>query len=142
MTDAHKQQVTNRYQIFYPAHPERASDPHYKDFNAYRNRTKATAVCAFGAEVKDFSECTKQLELHHSHIEFAMENGVDLSHLEAVYPGVSNPDEVGAWVESAENLVWLCSFHHRAQAGGVHHVASADYEASHFIKGLLGETGT
>lgn len=139
MTDAHDQKVTNAYTIHFPPHPERKSDPHYKDFNAFRRRTKATAQCAFGAQIKDFSGCSldQPLELHHAHVEFALQNGVDLKHLEAVYPGISDPDKVGAWIESAENLIWLCVRHHRAAGTGAHHAAAADYEASKFVKGLI-----
>jgi hypothetical protein len=34
------------------------------------------------------------LELHHSHIEFSLQNGVSLKALEKDYPGVSNPNEI------------------------------------------------
>ena len=76
------------------------------------------------------------MELHHSHIEFSLQNGVDLKWLEADYPGVSDPDTVGAWVESAENLEWLCIFHHRGR-GGKHTVAAADFEAERYVRGLI-----
>ena len=141
MTDevaAHDQAETRHYTIHYPPHPPRESDPHYKDFNAFHRRTKATAKCQFALDSGDDSECDKThpLELHHAHIEFSLQNGVDLARLEHVYPGVSNVDEVGAWVESAQNLIWLCVFHHRGH-GGVHTAAAADYEAEKFIKGLI-----
>lgn len=108
MTDAHDQKISHSYTIHYPAHPPREGDPHYKDFEAYRRRTKATAKCEVGEHRNDFSECHGGLELHHSHVEFSLQNGVDLFWLEVDYPGISLPDEVGAWVESAENLEWLC----------------------------------
>jgi hypothetical protein len=91
-----------------------------------------------GAHRSDFSECTldRPLELHHAHIEFSLQNGVDLKWLEVDYPGVSNPDEVGAWVESASNLLWLCEFHHRG-AGGVHTASASDYEAEKYVRSLI-----
>ena len=134
--DAHDQITTNNYLVHYPAHPERTSDPHYRDFDAYRKATQATAVCAIGGHRQDFSECDGGLELHHAHIEFSLQNGVDLKWLEVDYPGVSNPDEVGKWVESAENLMWLCLKHHRG-AGGIHHAAYADYEAQKYVHNLI-----
>ena len=137
MPDAHDQSVTHRYLVHYPEHAPRQSDPHYVDFEAYRRKTQATAVCAFASETGVTSECQGGLELHHSHVEFSLQNGVDLAVLEKAYPGISNPDEVGAWVESAQNLVWLCAFHHRGH-GGVHNAASADYEAEKFVRGLIG----
>jgi len=136
--EEHDGNITHHYTIHYPAHPERTSDPHYKDFNAYRNRTKDTAKCAIGLHRNDFSECDLKspLELHHSHIEFSLQNGVELKWLEADYPGVSDPDTIGAWIETAANLEWLCLFHHRGH-GGVHTAAYADVEAEKYVRGLI-----
>jgi hypothetical protein len=136
MTAEHDQAITHHYQLHYPQHEPRETDPHYRDFEAFRRRTKETARCAFAAETAVDSECHGRLELHHTHIEFALQNAADLSMLERYYPGVSDPDSVGAWVESAENLTWLCEFHHRGH-GGVHTAAAADYEASKFVRGLI-----
>ena len=71
---AHDQAVTHSYTAHYPEHPPRDGDPHYADFEAYRNRTKATAKCAAGEHRGDYSECSldKPLEMHHSRIEFAL----------------------------------------------------------------------
>lgn len=135
---AHKQRVTRSYWVAYPAHPARADDPHYKDFEEYHRRTKATAQCAVGARRGDFTECSldKPLELHHAHVEFSLQNGVDLAWLEKDYPGISNPDDVGAWVETAANLEWLCEAHHRGP-GGVHVASASDFEAERYVRGLI-----
>ena len=136
--EAHDGHITHHYTIHYPAHPERTSDPHYKDFNSYRKRTKDSAKCVIGDHRNDFSECSldKPLELHHSHVEFSLQNGVDLKWLEIDYPGISDPDSIGAWVESADNLLWLCEFHHRGN-GGIHTAAASDYEAEKYVRGLI-----
>lgn len=136
--EAHDQHETHHYTVHFPAHEPRESDPHYRDFEAYRRAHIATAKCAVGEHRADFSECDGKhpLELHHAHIEFALQNGVDLKWLEADYPGVSNPDEVGAWVESGTNLVFLCRAHHRG-AGGVHNASASDYEAERYVRGLI-----
>lgn len=143
MTDiaAHAQAETHHYTVRFPAHPARADDPHYADFNHLHALWKKDPVkwqCTIGAHRRDFSECdlTKPLELHHSHIEFSLQNGVDLAWLEADYPGISSPDEVGAWVESAANLAVYCVFHHRGH-GGVHVAAAADFEAEKYVRGLI-----
>ena len=138
MTDAHDQTASNRYVVHYPAHEPREGDVHYADFNHFRQLTKATAKCSIGAHRQDFSECEGQLELHHAHIEFSLQNGVDLAWLETDYPGVSNPEEVGAWVESADNLEWLCEKHHRG-VGGIHHAAYSDFEAQKYVRNLIGK---
>jgi hypothetical protein len=136
MTAAHDQNETRHYLMHFPEHPAREDDPHYRDFEEYRRRTHATAKCAVAVETGDESECHGVLELHHTHVEFSLQNGVDLKRLEHLYPGISNPDEVGAWVEAAANLTWLCAFHHRGH-GGVHTAAAADFEASKWVKGLI-----
>ena len=138
-TPAHDQNITHRYVVHYPDHEPRESDPHYRDFNAYRRRTKETAKCSIGMHRGDFSECSldKPLELHHAHIEFSLQNGVDLKWLEVDYPGVSDPETIGAWVESAENLIWLCQAHHRGP-GGIHVAAASDFEAEKYVRGLIG----
>lgn len=135
-TPAHDQATTHHYLMHYPEHPARTDDPHYVDFEAYRRRTKDTARCVFAVSINSTAECAGGLELHHAHIEFSLQNGVDLAVLEAAYPGVSNPDQVGAWVESAENLIWLCATHHRGH-GGIHTAAASDYEAERFVRGLI-----
>lgn len=134
----HSRRVVHSYTVHYPEHLPREGDPHYRDFDAYRRRTKATAECAVGAHRGDFTECdlTKPLELHHAHIEFSLANGVDLAWLENDYPGVSDPDRVGEWVESADNLMWLCIFHHRGH-GGVHVATASDFEAERYVRGLI-----
>lgn len=137
-TPAHNQQETHRYVVRYPEHEPREHDPHYRDFEAYRRAHVATAKCAVGEHRDDFSECDGEhpLELHHAHIEFALQNGVDLAWLERDYPGVSDPDAVGAWVESGANLEFLCRTHHRG-AGGVHNASASDFEAERYVKGLI-----
>ena len=136
MTDAHDQTVAHKYTIHYPPHPARKDDPHYVDFEAFRKRTKATAKCSIGEHRNDFSECSGGLELHHAHVEFSLQNGVDLQWLETDYPGISDPANVGAWVESGDNLTWLCEHHHRG-SGGVHVASASDYEAEKYVRGLI-----
>ena len=134
--DAHDQAVTNNYVVHYPPHEPREKDPHYKDFNHYRDSTKADAKCSIGEHRSDFSDCAGRLELHHAHIEFSLQNGVDLKWLEVDYPGISNADEVGKWVESADNLLWICEKHHRG-VGGIHHASASDFEAEKYVRNLI-----
>lgn len=133
---AHSQRVTHSYTVHYPNHEPRKGDPHYADFNSFRRRTHKTAKCAIGEHRNDFSECAGPLELHHAHVEFSLQNGVDLAWLETDYPGISDPTTVGEWVESAVNLMWLCVAHHRGH-GGVHVASASDFEAEKYVRGLI-----
>lgn len=150
VVEAHVVPETHHYLMHYPAHPARPTDPHYVDFNEYHRRTRNTARCFVGQRI-GFAYCRDEhgapcvidpagemsgLELHHSHVEFSLQNGIDLKALEVDYPGVSTRTTVGAWVESGTNLRWLCAEHHRG-AAGCHTAAHADWEASQYIPGLL-----
>lgn len=154
MTEAHQQAEVHHYIVNFPEHGPRAGDPHYRDFDAYHRRTRDTARCYVGQRI-GFGDCQdaqrrpcpapadasmpqRGLELHHAHIEFAVQNGIDLKALEVDYPGVSNPDEVGAWVESGANFRWLCAWHHRFEAGA-HTASHSDWEAGQYVLGLISE---
>lgn len=132
---AHLQKITHNYVMHYPEHPPRTSDPHYIDFEHYRKSHIATAKCAY-ADSATGNLCTTQLELHHKIIEFSLQNGVDFVVLEKDFPGISNPNEVGAWVESDQNFEFFCSFHHRGH-GGVHTASSSDFEAERYVSNLI-----
>lgn len=137
---AHLQRVTHRYALKYPEHGPRDRDPHKADFDEYKRRRKAagTWYCDFAHEYRDdSSECdlSGPLECHHSVIEFALANGVDLKRLEKWYPGVST-EGIGKWIDNAENLCLLCRWHHRGH-GGVHVLSASDYEAYKFVEGLI-----
>lgn len=157
---AHDQTESHRYVVHYPPHPARTSDPHYVDFNHFHRKYSPTARCAFAVhatldtdpapgrqadkpwrligagETRAGCDTTSPMELHHAHIEFSLQNGVDLELLEKDYPGISNPDEVGAWVESAANFTWYCVYHHRGP-GGAHTAAASDFEAERYVQGLI-----
>jgi hypothetical protein len=69
---AHVQKVTHSYWVHYPQHDPRKGDPHYIDFNHFREHTKAKAKCVVGEHRNDYSECDPSpdhwpvgLEVHH-----------------------------------------------------------------------------
>jgi len=137
MTDiaAHSQKTTHNYVMHFPWHYPRPQDPHYIDFEHYRKTHIATAKCAY-ADSASADLCTTQLELHHKVIEFSLQNGVDFAVLEKDFPGISDPNSVGAWVESDPNFIFFCSFHHRGH-GGVHNASSSDFTAEKYVKDLI-----
>ena len=163
MPDAHDQVESHRYTVHYPPHPARKDDPHYVDFDHYHRTHGPTARCAIAlrfepggapapllgghggypkrligdGELAAGCDLTRPIELHHAHVEFSLQNGVDLAVLEKDYPGISDPTQVGAWVESEANFEWLCVFHHRGH-GGVHVAAASDFEAERYVRGLIG----
>lgn len=134
---AHSAAQSHKYVMHFPAHPARKDDPHYADFNAYHRKYGPTATCYIGDRI-GVDHCSDgPMELHHAVIEFSLQNGVDLKALEVDYPGISNADEVGVWIESEQNFRWLCPYHHRGQAGA-HTAAHADWTASQYVPTLFG----
>jgi len=134
---AHDQTFTNRYVVGYFAHEPRADDPHKIDFDAWKQRQRDSGNwrCSWAAKIDDDSECdlTKPLEAHHSHLELALMNNVNFTHLEHLYPGISDPDKVGAWIDGDANLTLYCCKHHRAVSAGIHHLDGAMWEASYVL---------
>ncbi|MGH3438119.1 MAG: hypothetical protein ACRDRN_16830 [Sciscionella sp.] len=141
MVDAHEQKITNRYTVNYPAHEPRQDDPHLHEFREFKRRRKTdgTYHCDFAQRHRggDTSECdlTRPLESHHSHIEYALQNGVDIGLLEADFPGISKP-QIGEWLDSPNNLELLCVAHHRGH-GGKHKASVADFEGEKYVRGLI-----
>lgn len=152
ITAAHSQRVTNTYQLTYPDHEPRATDPHYKAFATYRRLHIAEATCLVGQRV-GFDECAdalgegipiqpqfgtpgRGLEAHHKVLEFALLNSVDLKALQVDFPFLVDSAAVQAWAETAGNLEFICAKHHRG-SGGIHHAAYADFEAALYIRGLI-----
>jgi len=150
ITPAHTQVSAHRYIVHFPPHPARKDDPHYVDFNHYHKKTRPAARCYVGSII-GFDECRDEhgetvtidsrgeqsgLELHHAHVEFSLQQGISLEALEKVYPGISDKEDLGAWVESGDNFMWLCTFHHRGP-GGAHTATASDWEAEKFVKGLI-----
>jgi hypothetical protein len=150
MTEAHTQAVTLHYRMVIPSHDPREHEATKKDFDAIHRRQRPTARCYVGQHI-GYAECRDAqgnpapapesgpqpgLELHHTHIEDCLANSVSLTAIEVDYPGVSDPSEVGAWVNSAANLRWLCAYHHRGTSG-VHVVAHAAWESVNYVPGLI-----
>lgn len=116
MTAAHEQPHELHTIEFYPEHEPREHDPHYRFFNAARRRLKEKGllVCAIKS-----SQHSGTIELHHSLVEYALQNGVDLDKLNELY-GLHLDDEAfKRWIEEEGNLEPLCTLHHRG-ALGVH----------------------
>jgi hypothetical protein len=134
-TPAHDQAVSHKYTVHYPAHGPREGDPHYHLFHAYHEKYGPRARCYVGQRI-GFDECAGGLELHHAHLEFAVQNAAVWEAVAKDYPQVHDQESLDRWVESEQNFRWLCVFHHRGHAGA--HVAShADWEAEQYSPGLV-----
>lgn len=134
-TPAHDQTESHKYVVHYPEHLPRAEDPLYKAFEAYHRATAKTAKCYIGTRI-GFEACAGGLELHHAHVEFSLANGILLTAIDLDFPLLKDDAAVQKWVESDQNLRWLCMFHHRGHAG-THVATHADWEAGQYVPQLI-----
>ena len=118
IVNSHTQSETDRLVFYYPDHEPREDDPHYSLFNATRAR-----LVKLGSLKCWRCGATEKIELHHSEIEFSLQNGVDPAKFEAAHPEfrITSDDEFQAWVEGEGNLLPLCMECHRGTVG-IHHV--------------------
>lgn len=114
--EQHTQEQTFHVLEFYPSHEPREGDRHYPLFEACRHKLSETGklVCWIGNP-----HCSGGIELHHSEVEFALANGVDVGKFEETYPGlnVHDEEEFLCFVEGEGNLLPLCKYHHTGMAG-------------------------
>lgn len=137
VTPAHDQHQTASYDAHYPDHAPREGDPHYHLFNAYHRKHRATARCWVGERI-GFEHCAPPpLELHHAHLEFAVQNAATWEAVAKDYPAVTDVESLDAWVESEPNFRWLCAHHHRSPQAGAHHVSHSDWEAGAYSATFL-----
>ncbi len=110
--------------LFFTEHEPREQDPNYHFFNAARERMKGKGLlkCAI------FGCLLTNIELHHSLVEFALQNGVDLVKFNELY-GLHLDDEGFAqFIEEEGNLEPLCMMHHRGIMG-VHSLPEPQWNA-------------
>ena len=113
LTPAHQQRLTLHLLEFFPEHEPREHDAHYAAFNAMKRRAKAAGLdkCVVCGKVP--------VEWHHTLVEFAFQNGVDVAKLDTAFGLHLTEEEFADWVESPGNAEPLCVAHHRG-AEAVH----------------------
>lgn len=114
MTEAHEQVVTIRFIERWPAHEPRKDDPYYHLFHKAKERMKKAGLLRCNVE-SDYHY--GQIELHHSKVEFAHQNDIDLEKFNHAYGLNLNDEEFKEFVEGDGNLEPLCTLHHRGQEG-------------------------
>jgi hypothetical protein len=134
-TEAHDQALTLHILTHVPAHEPRETDPHYHLFEAAKRRMKAAGLykCAIADDY-----CGGPLELHHSHIEFSQQGGMDLDKVnQQLGLHLADDEAFAEWIESPGNLEVLCAVHHRTYYG-VHVIPGPLWEPLRYRKaGML-----
>ncbi len=112
MTPAHDQTQHLTVVCHYPDHGARADDPHYADFEAAKKRLKDQGLYKCVVCGSD-----QQVELHHAHVEYSLQNAVDVTKLNEALGLHLSDDDFAAWIDSPGNLEPLCLKHHRGSEG-------------------------
>ena len=96
---------------YYPAHVPRSKDPHYAYFRISRKLLIASG--------KGCWRCGghTNLEAHHSIIEYALLNGIDINKAMQDFPSIHDHESFLIWAEGPENLELLCRECHRGKLG-------------------------
>lgn len=130
ITPAHDETVTIRFIEHWPPHAPRKGDPHYAAFNAAKRRMKALGLYKCNV-LSDYHY--GQLEAHHSLVEFAHIEDVDVQKFDELY-GLHLDDEgFKNYIESPAGLEILCELHHRGQEG-VHSLPEPEWNALRVAK--------
>jgi hypothetical protein len=114
MTAPHEQVVTIRFIERWPEHEPREADPNYHLFRQAKERLKRQGLLVCRVE-SDYHY--GQIELHHSKVEFAHINDIDLDKFNHAYGLHLSDEEFQRYVEQEGNLEPLCTLHHRGQEG-------------------------
>jgi hypothetical protein len=125
MTAPHQQEVVIRFIERWPAHEPREKDPHYKLFHQAKARLKRQGLLVCQVE-SDYHY--GQIELHHSKVEFAHANDIDLEKFNHAYGLHLSDEEFQEYIEQEGNLEPLCTLHHRGQEG-VHSLPEPEWNA-------------
>jgi hypothetical protein len=129
-TAAHNANITIRFIERWPTHEPRESDPHYNTFIKAKKRMKALGLYKCNV---DSSYHNGQLEAHHSKVEFAHVNDVDVEKFNELY-GLHLDDEgFKDYIESPDGLEILCALHHRGQEG-VHSLPEPEWNVLRVAK--------
>ena len=123
-----------------PPHDPRTETPEYEKAHHFLVYTKNSpcAVCGvtrrtlinpkrnpFGADA---------IETHHVHVERSLMAACDWRKVHRDFPSVYSQDSFERWVDSPENLVCLCSVHHRSLQYGIHHLATPDWRVQKYLR--------
>jgi hypothetical protein len=130
ITPAHQETVDVRFIERWPDHEPRKDDPNYKYFIQAKKRMKKLGLYKCNV---DSNYHWGQLEAHHTKIEFAHINDVDIAKFNALWGLNLTDSEFQVFVEQQGNLEILCELHHRGQEG-IHSLPSPEWNALRVAK--------
>ncbi|MHB8511494.1 MAG: hypothetical protein ACYDCC_04885 [Actinomycetota bacterium] len=128
---AHSSNVQIRFIERWPKHNDRATDPHTAIFNAAKRRLKKLGeyYCRVDSKLH-----WGQLEAHHTLVEFAHANDVDIEKFNELWGlHLKTDEEFLTYINSPSGLEILCELHHRGQEG-VHSLPEPEWNVLRVAK--------
>jgi hypothetical protein len=115
--------------IFYPAHEPRQASGEYRRVHHHLVVELDEECWICGVRHSDVLQMPAaeqrhwQLETHHSEIEWAAANGVDLALVMRDFPALQDREALRSWLDSEGNMLVLCATHHRGSRTGIHSIS-------------------
>lgn len=105
--------------VAYPPHDPRHASPAYTRLHHLLviHRNEPCWICGIRHSEGG------AMETHHSHIEWAAVNGVDLAKVMADFPKITDEAAMREWLDSEGNMLVLCAACHRGAYTGIHMIS-------------------
>jgi hypothetical protein len=112
--EIHEVKETLVIRTYYPGHEKRTISSTFRKTRKYLLKVKKEKCFICG--------CEDDLEIHHCHVEWAMQNAVDWEKLKVIHPTFdwANFKRPVDFIDSPYNSMVLCEKHHRENNHGVH----------------------
>ena len=105
--------------VAYPPHEKRHASATYRKTHHYLVNVLDAPCWVCGIR----QSTGGVMETHHSHFEWASQNGLDLKKVTADWPQITNREELAKWVDGEGNMLVLCAAHHRGKQTGIHMIS-------------------
>ncbi len=128
--------------LWYPPHPPRRASAEYRRVHHHLvvELDERCWICGVRrstlADPQQNPYGARQMETHHSALEWALANAVDPAKLFADFPAMGAADEphLRAWLDSEGNMLVLCDVHHRHGLRGIHSITYPAWHAQRWAR--------
>ncbi len=123
-----------------PPHDAREVTPEYEKAHHFLVVVKNSPCIVCGVTQRTLKNPKRNpfqatsIETHHAHIERSLMAACDWRKVHRDFPSVYSQESFERWIDSPENLICLCSTHHRSIQYGIHHLATPDWRVQRYLR--------
>src|SRR6185312_6400734 len=123
-----------------PPHDPRTETPEYEKAHRFLVYTKNSPCIVCDVTRRTLKNPQRNpfqataIETHHAHVERSLMDACDWRKVHHDFPSVYSQESFERWVDSPENLICLCSTHHRSLQYGIHHLAVSDWRVQRYLR--------